>query len=96
VDAARSAGEQQAVVTGLHGALEARAAELATLATTLAARDADLAAAQAQVAALTAITEQLRKERAAILASWSWRAGQPLRLTGRAARAVITALRPGR
>ncbi len=96
VTAERAMVEQPAVATALRRALDARAAELAGLAATLEARDADLAAAQGQVASLTVVAEQLQKERAAILASWSWRAGQPLRLAGHAARAAIAALRPVR
>lgn len=91
-----AASAHQAEVTGLRGELGAQAADLAGLVTTLAARDADLKAAQAQVASLTAMAEQWRKERDALLASWSWRTGLPFRLAGHAARAMIVAFRPGR
>ncbi len=95
-DAEHAATEQQAVVAGLRGALDASSAELDGRAGTLQARDAELAAAQGQIAALTAVAEQLRSEREEVLASWIWKAGQPFRQAHRASRAVITALHLGR
>ncbi len=95
-EADRAMREQQAVLTGLRDDLEARAAELAAMATMLEARETDLRIAQAQIAALAASAERLQQERDAVLADWSWRAGQPLRMVGRAGRAVVTVLGAGR
>jgi hypothetical protein len=95
-DAGHAVMEQQAVVAGLRGALEARSAELDGFGAALRARDADLAAAQAQIAALTAVAEQLRSEREDLLASWTWKAGRPFRRVHRASRAMVAALGLGR
>ncbi len=94
--AGHAAAAQQATVADLRSALDTKAADAARLTATLSARDAELAVAQAQIAALTAMQAQARQEHAAVLASWTWRAGQPLRLAGHAARSVVTALRPAR
>jgi chromosome segregation ATPase len=96
VDAGQAATEHQAEVSGLRDTLDARLAELDGLVGMLRAREADLSATQARIAALAAAAEQLRAEREATLASWTWKAGQPFRRAHRAGRAVITALGLGR
>jgi hypothetical protein len=88
--------DHNALVADLRTALDARTAELSGSTTALAARDTDLQAAHARIAALSAAAEQLRNERDAMAASWSWRAGQPLRLAGRSAQGTLATLRPGR
>ena len=94
-EAEHAAAAQLDTVTSLRSELDAKAAQLARLAAVLEVRDADLAVARAQLATMTAVAEQVRNERDGLLASWTWRAGQPLRLAGHRARAVIAALRPG-